>query len=168
MSSSERSCLARRPLMACGSRALLWWSLAMATCACLNLEASRMACGSCFRLAGRSTQYINLRLKTLKGIWRRCSLKTKGYAKKKSSTQGPFIWIRSRRPSPPAPPPSKKGNKSCVNFENQNLLELGQVSTFVAVFSQKSLYRHHFCDIHHHNTTHQWVSQPAPDRLSDT
>ena len=27
--------------------------------------------------------------------------RAKGYAKKKSSTQGPFIWIRSHRPSPP-------------------------------------------------------------------
>ena len=39
----------------------------------------------------------------------------KGHAKIKSSTRGPFIWIRSHRPSPP-PLPSKKGNESHANF----------------------------------------------------
>ena len=73
----------------------------------------------------------------------RCGINDKGYAKKKSSTRGPFIWIRYRRPSPPPPLPSKKGNKSRVNCEDPQS-ELGQVSAFVAVFDQRSLYHHHF------------------------
>jgi len=38
-------------------------------------------------------------------------INAKGCVKKNPGTWGPFIWIRSRRPSPP-PTPSKKGNKS--------------------------------------------------------
>ena len=78
----------------------------------------------------------------------------KGYAKKKSSTRGPFIWIRSHRPSPPLP--CKKGNKSHVKF-----LKILLKYLLLSPFRQRSLYHHHFCGIHHHNTTHQCVSQPV-------